>query len=158
MDFGLKCNLKLGGINELCNELKTICIMRNSAVLKGFLIVSGLLLSFIGGSTLVIPIVMKSNAGIDIAGQISVLNDTRAFGAFLLTFGILSILGGFLKGLRYTSSLVITLLFLSLGVGRALSLSLDGMPVDGLVKATILEFVLGIIGLILFKVYQEKKI
>ncbi|MTI32141.1 DUF4345 domain-containing protein [Xanthovirga aplysinae] len=130
--------------------------MKNSKVLKTFLIISGLLLTFIGGTTLMMPVEMKAGAGIDIAGNISVINDVRASSALILAIAILTIIGAFKKNLTYTSSLVSFLLFLSIGAGRLLSILQDGMPVDGLVKATGLEFILGITGAILFTIYREK--
>lgn len=131
--------------------------MKNSKVLKAYLIVAGLLLTFIGGATLLDPVTMKGSAGIDIAGNTSVLNDVRASSALLLAVALLTLLGAFRSGLTLTSSLVSTLLFLSLGTGRVLSILIDGMPVDGLVKATGLEFVLGLIGATLFIKFQDRK-
>ena len=130
--------------------------MKNSKVLKIFLIISGLLLTFIGGSTLFMPVEIKASSGIDLAGNISILNDIRASAALILSLAILLLLGAFNKKLTYTSSLISFLLFLSLGLGRALSMLLDGMPVDAMVKATGLEFVLGIVGAILFTINREK--
>ncbi|MEM6802040.1 MAG: DUF4345 domain-containing protein [Bacteroidota bacterium] len=130
--------------------------MKNSKVLTAFLILSGLLLTFIGGSTLLMPVEMKAGAGIDIAGNISVLNDTRAAAALIFSTAILSLLGAFKPQLRFSASLASPLLFLSLGSGRLLSILLDGMPVEGLLGASILEFVLGITGAILFSVFRIK--
>lgn len=130
--------------------------MKNSKVLKAYLIVSGLLLTFIGGATLIKPVFMKGNAGIDVAGQISVINDIRASGAFILAIAILSLLGAFIKRLTYTSVVALFTLFIALGIGRLMSILIDGMPVEGLVHATLLEFVLGIMGAILFGVYKDK--
>lgn len=130
--------------------------MRKSRLLKAYLIISGLLLTFIGGATLADPVQMKAGAGIDIAGNVSVINDVRAMSALLLALAVIAILGAFVKKLAYTSSLVSFVLFLSLGFGRVLSILLDGMPVDGLVKATGLELVLGLAGAVLFRVFQEK--
>jgi len=131
--------------------------MKNSKVLKGFLILSGLLLTFIGGATLFMPVAMKASAGINIAGNISVINDTRASSALLMVAALLIISGAFSRKLTFTSSLLSVILFLSIGIGRIISIVSDGMPVDGLVKATGLELVLGITGAILFKVYQDKQ-
>ncbi|MEM9649182.1 MAG: DUF4345 domain-containing protein [Bacteroidota bacterium] len=130
--------------------------MKKSKVLKAYLIVSGLLLTFIGGATLAMPVEMKSGAGIDIAGDINTLNDLRASSTLILAIALISLIGAFVKRLTFTSSLIVTTLFLALGLGRAISILIDGMPVDGLVKATGLEFILGIVGAILFKVYQPK--
>ncbi|MEL6560667.1 MAG: DUF4345 domain-containing protein [Bacteroidota bacterium] len=132
--------------------------MKNTKLLKGYLILTGLLLIFIGGSTLMFPVQMKSGAGIDIAENISVINDVRATSAVLLFFAMLSFLGAFIEKLSFTSNLVIVLLFLSIGLGRVISIVIDGMPVDGLVKATFLELILGLAGAIIFKVSQKKSI
>jgi len=69
---------------------------------------------------------------------------------------VLAILGTFIKTLTFTSTLVSFLLFTALGLGRLLSIFLDGSPVDGLVKATGLELILGLLGLILFSIYKKK--
>ena len=130
--------------------------MKTSTALKAYLVASGLLLTFIGGSTLALPVQMKGGSGIEIAGNISVINDTRAASALLLAVALISLSGAFKKKLTYTSSLMSFVLFLSLGLGRVISILVDGMPVDGLVKATGLEFILGIIGAILFFRNQEK--
>ncbi len=130
--------------------------MRNSTALRIFLIISGLLLTFIGGATLFLPVAMKSSAGIDITDNISVINDVRASSALLLAIALLALLGAFVKKLTYSASLISSMSFLSLGIGRAMSIVLDGMPVEGLVKATVLEFALGILGAVLFMVYREK--
>lgn len=130
--------------------------MKDSKVLKIYLILSGLLLAFIGSATLFIPVDIKANSGIDIAGQINVINDTRASGALFLGIAILLLSGTFMKRLRYTSSILAPLLFITLGFGRLLSILIDGMPVDGLFKATILEFVLGAIGLFLWIKHKNK--
>ncbi|WP_459210400.1 DUF4345 domain-containing protein [Aquimarina rhabdastrellae] len=131
--------------------------MKKSKVLKIYLILSGLLLSFIGGATLFLPVTMKATAEIDIAGSINAMNDVRAFSALLLAVGIFSILGALIHKLSYSTTIISSLLFLSLGGGRLLSIILDGMPADGLIKATALEFVLGIIGTFLFIKYRENK-
>lgn len=122
--------------------------MKQSKALKIFLIIAGLLLTFIGGSSLLMPVEMKATGGIDLT-TVSAINDARAAAALLFGAAILILSGAFSSKLTFTSTLVAVLVFLSLGVGRALSIALDGMPADGLFKATILEFVLGSIGLFL---------
>ncbi|WP_109832271.1 DUF4345 domain-containing protein [Reichenbachiella versicolor] len=124
--------------------------MQKSKALKTYLIVSGILLTVIGGATLAIPVDMKASAGIDIAGNISVINDVRGTGALILGIALITIIGAFNQKLTYTSSIISALLFVSIGIGRLTSIALDGMPVDGLLKATGLELVLGLIGVILF--------
>ncbi|WNJ20508.1 DUF4345 domain-containing protein [Pontibacter sp. G13] len=128
--------------------------MNNSKALKTYLIISGLLLSFIGGATLLMPVEMKASAGIDIASNISVINDVRAASAMILGVAILSLVGAFNPKLTFSATLSTILLFLSLGAGRVISILIDGMPVEGLLGATGLELVLGALGAVFFKVFQ----
>ncbi|MBL4651457.1 MAG: hypothetical protein JKY53_01130 [Flavobacteriales bacterium] len=58
-------------------------------------------------------------------------------GGLFLATGLLSILGTFIKKISYTAALVSPIVFISVGGGRVLSILLDGIPVDGLFKATI---------------------
>ena len=129
--------------------------MKDSKALKVYLMIVGVLLSFIGGATLLMPEELKGNSGIDIAGNIGVLNDVRAASALLLAMGVLTLTGAFSDKLKFSASLVATVLFLSLGAGRLLSILLDGMPVEGQIGATLLEFVLGIAGAILFRTHRD---
>ncbi|MEM9527382.1 MAG: DUF4345 domain-containing protein [Bacteroidota bacterium] len=131
--------------------------MKKSSVLKVFLIITGLLLTFIGGAQLLLPVVMKAESGIDIAGNISVINDVRAANSLILALALLIISGAFVERLTFTSSLVAPLLFLAMGIGRVISLLVDGQPVDGLLGATILELVLGAVGVSLFFLFQREK-
>jgi len=130
--------------------------MKESKVVKAYLIISGLLLSLIGGATLTMPVEMKSTAGIDIANNISLTNDVRAVSTLFLAIAVMTLAGAFVKRLTFTSVLGSTVLFTSLGLGRVLSILLDGMPSDGLIKATGLEMVLGLAGIIIFKVFQKQ--
>ncbi|MEM7102881.1 MAG: DUF4345 domain-containing protein [Bacteroidota bacterium] len=129
--------------------------MKNRKVLKIYLIIAGLLLTLIGGATLFLPVDIKAAAGIDLAGNASLLNDFRASAAMILAFGILIFSGALVKSIRFTAVLLSAVVFLSLGLGRLLSILLDGMPVQDMVMATGLEFVLGITGAILFLAHKN---
>ncbi len=129
--------------------------MKNSKVLKTYLIYSGVLLIFFGGATLLMPLELKASFGVIIPQDINVLNDIRAYSALGLAIGILAILGAFKRKLTYTASLVVFIQFLALGFGRSLSMLLDGIQVEG-IPGVANEFFLGIIGAILFIKYQEK--
>ena len=131
--------------------------MNNSKILKGYLFVSGLILTVIGSLTTFNPITIKANEGIEIAGNASALNDVRSFGMLLLATALLSFLGSFKSSFRKPATISTFLLFLSLGLGRSLSILLDGMPSDGMVKATGLEIILGLIGLTLFITNTKKQ-
>lgn len=131
--------------------------MNSSKILKIYLFVSGLILLVIGSLTTFNPITIKANEGIEIAGNASALNDVRSFGVLLLAMAALAIIGSLKQPLRKSASVSTFLLFLSLGIGRLLSIMLDGMPSDGMVKATGLEIILGLVGLILVVVNTKKQ-
>jgi len=131
--------------------------MKNSKILKLYLIISGLLLSVIGALTTFNPINIKIEEGIDLAGNASALNDVRSFGMLLLFTAVFSLTGAFKRTIRKSATISVFLLFLSLGVGRVLSMILDGMPSDGIVKATGLEMILGVSGLIIYMIFREKE-
>jgi len=115
-----------------------------------------LLLTVIGGSTLLMPVVVKASSGIDLAGNINLLNDVRGGGALLLALALTTLIGAFSNLMRFTSTLLSVILFLSIGIGRIFSIVADGMPVESLIKATVVEFVVGSIGIALFLIYKEK--
>lgn len=131
--------------------------MKNSIVLKIYLVISGLLLTVIGSLTTFNPVNIKANEGIEIAGNASALNDVRSFGMLLLATALFSIIGAFKTSLRKSATISAFLLFLSLGAGRIVSIILDGMPSDGMVKATGLEMILGIAGLIIYFIFRQKQ-
>ncbi len=130
--------------------------MKKSLILKIYLALSGLLLVFIGAATLFNPIEIKASSGIDLAGNASLLNDIRATSALILVLALILVSGVFKKGNIGVSSLISFTVFLSLGTGRLISILIDGMPAESMVKATGLEFILGIIGLVLFIASREK--
>ena len=132
--------------------------MKNSNILKVYLFLSGLILSIIGTLTTFNPVNIKAEEGIEVAGNASAINDVRSFGMLLLATAILSIIGALNSSLRKPATISAFLLFLSLGMGRILSILMDGMPSDGIVKATGLEMILGIAGLVLYSIYREKSI
>ena len=129
--------------------------MRNSKVHNGYLIVAGFILALIGGATLLMPVEMKASSGIDLADNVSVINDVRASSAVLLFSGVLIFLGALTPSLKFTSSLISAVLFIAIGLGRVLSVLLDGIPVEGQLGATGLELVLGTIGTILFITHRN---
>ncbi|MEO0405655.1 MAG: DUF4345 domain-containing protein, partial [Bacteroidota bacterium] len=140
--------------DHLCFE-QTIKVMNYRKISKVYLVVSGILLTGIGTLTTFNPINVKANEGIELAGNPSALNDVRSFGFLLLVFAVLFIISGLKSAMLHFGSIASTSLFLSLGFGRVLSILLDGMPSEGMLGATMVELVLGSVGL--FLLLQNKK-
>ena len=130
--------------------------MSNSKTSKIYLFISGLVLSAIGGLTTFTPTMIKAKVGIDLADNANALNDVRSIGMLLLATALLSFLGSFKNSLRKPAIISSFLLFLSLGLGRILSIALDGMPSSEMIKGTGLEMILGVVGLIIFMLSNNK--
>jgi len=118
--------------------------MKNSKVFKIILIISGLIASGIGAAILFSPVDFYATYGIELGDNLNLLNEIRAPGAALLTSGILIMSGAFIDKLTFTAVVVSTLLFLSYGLSRVMSIAIDGMPIEGLVQAAALEIIIGL--------------
>lgn len=130
--------------------------MKNSRILKVILVISGLIAVIVGGAILFNPVDFYSMSGIEIGGNISLLNEIRASGGILLASGLLIMSGAFLTELAFTSITVSILLYLSYGSSRIVSMLIDGKPVDELIQATVLEVVIGIICVFALVKYRKK--
>lgn len=130
--------------------------MKNSKAITIYLAITGLMLTFIGGATLLMPVEMKATAGLQIADNINLLNEVRGESAWLLVTALIALVSLFVHKLKYSSMIMVITAFGAIGVGRLISILVDGMPIESLVKATVLEFVVAAIGLVLFKIHQEK--
>jgi hypothetical protein len=118
--------------------------MINSKILKAILFISGLIATGIGGTILFFPAEFYATYNIALGQDIGLLNEIRASGGSLLASGLIIMAGVFVAKLTFTSILLATLLYLSYGVSRIFSTVVDGMPVEGLQQAAILEIVIGL--------------
>jgi len=119
--------------------------MKNLKVIKIVLLVAGLIAIVIGGAIVTIPAVFYATYGIQLGSDVSLLNEIRAPGGALLATGILIFSAAFVTRLTFTSLVVATLLYLSYGLARILSMVIEGMPDEGLVQAAVLEIVIGLV-------------
>ena len=130
--------------------------MKNSKVLKTILFVAGLIATGTGGAILFMPADFFATNGIELGSNISLLSETRAPGGALLATGLLIMSGAFVAKLRFTSTVVSALVFLSYGLSRLLSMVIDGMPTKGLVQAAGLEIVIGLACVFVLAKYREQ--
>ena len=127
--------------------------MENSRMLKTVLFVSGLIATGVGGLILFTPQTLYVASGIELGHNIIQLSEVRAAGGALFASGVLIMSGAFVARLAFTSAMVSTVLYLSYGVSRVLSMAIDGMPSDGLVQATVLEMAIGLTGVFVLVKY-----
>jgi len=131
--------------------------MKNSKVLKGILILLGLLLTILGLWRLFDPIAFFENSGIILDNNAGLLNEARATGGVVVGFGILILLGAFIQKLSYTSTIAAIVLFLGFGIARLIGFAIDGNPEEALIQGAIMEFVFGLLGVFAFFKYREIK-
>jgi hypothetical protein len=112
--------------------------------LKVTLIASGFIGVYIGVEILFSPISFYATSGIDLGGNVSLLNEIRASGGALLLSSVLIIIGAFVPRLTFTSIMLATLLYLSYGLSRILSMVIDGRPVEILMYVAVLEIAIGL--------------
>ena len=130
--------------------------MKKSIVLKIILVLCGLAFLVAGGVSMFNPEGFTSRNGIDIAGNISLLNDYRGMGGLLIGPAIIMLLGVIHSRMAFTSTVVAAVVYLTFSLGRGISLALDGMPADGLFKATIVETILGLLALFALIQYRKR--
>lgn len=131
--------------------------MNKSKTVKAALLVSGLIAIVIGSAILAIPTPFYATYGIELATNVSLLNEIRASGGALLASGILISSGVFVARLTFTSLLFSSLLYLCYGLSRILSTIVDGLPNEGLVQSAVLEIVIGLACLLALVNYRDRK-
>ncbi|MBL4647897.1 MAG: DUF4345 domain-containing protein [Gammaproteobacteria bacterium] len=130
--------------------------MKNSNVLKAILFVSGVIIIGIGAAILFTPVAFYAKDGIELGGNISLLNEIRASAGGLLAMGIWVMLGIFVRKLTFTSTLISIVIYLSYGLSRVLSMIIDGMPTGELVGAAAIEIIIGLVCVFALLKYREK--
>ena len=129
--------------------------MKDSKIVIGFLILAGLVGLYVGGGLLFFPAGMQEQNGIVIGDNASLFSETRAPGAAILGASLMMLLAVIRVNWRSIGLVIAALFFLSYGLGRLLSLVLDGRPGDPLFYAMFGELILGGIALILL--YRSSK-
>lgn len=128
--------------------------MQDSKFVKAMLIISGVLLIFIGGAYLFTPIEFYSSANqTDISGQVNLLSEIRASGGGLLFGGLLVLLGAFKPQLTYTSTVISIMIWMGYGLARVIAITADGMPNEGLFTVMFIEIIIGVAGIFAIKKY-----
>ena len=121
-----------------------------SYVIKGLLLISGLLAAGIAATILFAPDAFYAGYGIDASSNVSLANELKASAGMLLIAGLLMLAGVIRTELIIASLGTATVTFLSYGLSRLLSMAIDGVPHSGLVSAAVLEIAIGGICLIAF--------
>lgn len=110
---------------------------------KFALVISGTVLTTIGGLMLLHPVVLFELNGIELGRDPGLMSEIRAPGGALLASGVLVLSGIFVAMLKRMALLLSALLFLSYGASRIVSMLIDGAPPEALVGATLVELAIG---------------
>ena len=130
--------------------------MKNSKVVKSYLVVAGIVGILVGGANLMIPIAFNASSGIDLNDNLNLINEMRASGGGLLASSLVVFLGAFIGRLRFSSLLLSVMIYLGYGLGRCLSMLIDGMPSEEMIQIVMFELLVGVVGLYVFLKYKEK--
>ena len=105
---------------------------------------SGLLLTLVGLLRLTKPVnTYLKNSGITIPNDVNLLNEIRGVSAVMLSSGIIILLGTFINQIRIFSLVIAILVFIGFGIGRIISVMVDGKPNKQIIQGLIFEFVFG---------------
>ncbi|MEM9272060.1 MAG: DUF4345 domain-containing protein [Cyanobacteria bacterium P01_F01_bin.143] len=129
--------------------------MEKSKFTQIVLLISGLIAIAVGGVIQISPVDFYATNNIDIVGNVNLLNEIRASSGALLAYGIFILTGAFIDQLRFTAIILSTLLFLSYGLSRFASVVIDGMPVDSLIGAGVIEILVGLFCLFCLWKYRD---
>ena len=131
--------------------------MKRTKVLQSILLLAGIIGFGIGASIVFLPVAFHTQDGIELAGNASLLSEVRAPGGALMVCSLCIALGAFITELTFTSTLLATLLYLSYGLSRMLSIALDGMPHPILVQAAVAELVIGALCMLALVKYRAPR-
>ncbi len=118
--------------------------MQPSKVVKVVLINAGLTLLIIGLWILSSPQGFYAANAIELGNNINLFSEVRAPAGALLVFGLLLVVGAFIRALSFAAALSGSLLYLSYAAARALSVAVDGLPGEGLIVAGVVELLFGL--------------
>ncbi|GHA03810.1 hypothetical protein GCM10008090_11310 [Arenicella chitinivorans] len=112
---------------------------------KSLLAISGALLGGIGGSLLIAPRAFLEMSHIHLAPDPSLLSEVSAPGGILIVTAVLMILGS-IKA-RFTNLALVAgaLVYGSYGISRLVSMTINGLPTDSLIVATVIELSVAVI-------------
>lgn len=127
----------------------------SSYLTKGLLLTSGLLAAGIAATILLAPDAFYAGYGIEPGSNVSLANELKAPAGMLLIAGLLMLAGVVRTELTVASLATATLIYLSYGLSRLVSMVIDGVPHSGLVSAAILEIAIGIISLLVYTRHRK---
>ncbi|WP_430403859.1 DUF4345 domain-containing protein [Hyphomonas sp.] len=117
--------------------------MPDSLFTRGLLGLAGMVGLSVGAGIVFAPVAFHATSGIHLGSDVNLANEIRAAGGPILA-GSLFILAGAVRHRLIRPALALaTLLYLSYGAARLVSMAVDGSPGQALVLVAMLECVIG---------------
>ena len=116
--------------------------------IRVMLFLCGLIASGIAATILFAPDAFYAGYGIEVGSNATLANEMKAPAGALLVAGLLMFAGVFRSQLAFISLATATAVYLSYGLGRLISIAVDGMPHSGMVNAAGIEIVIGTVCLL----------
>ena len=118
-------------------------VLHSLHMVKLVLLVSALVAVAIAGTILAAPDVFYAAYGIDIGGNPTLANELKAPAGALLVAGMLMFAGVVRTEFVGVSLTTATVIYLSYGLSRVLSMAMDGLPHSGMISAAAIELGIG---------------
>ena len=119
--------------------------MQKSRLTQIIVFISSLIALLIGGALLFTPISFEATANIVLPKDPSLLSEIRAYGGVIIASGVIIMRGVIKPAFMGVSLSICSIIYLSIGISRLVSLLVDGTPSDPIITATIVEFAIGFI-------------
>lgn len=119
-------------------------------MLKAFLALAGGIAVGLGTLILLVPVAFYAAYGLELAGQVTLLNELRSHGLSLIGIGLFIGAGAFVPRLMATALAVSAFFYLSYGLSRLAGVVFDGWPGQGLVISGAIELAIGSLALLIY--------
>lgn len=121
------------------------------------LFVAGSILAMIGACIIFAPTAFYASSGINLGGDVSLLNEMKAPAGMLLVAGLFIVSAVVFRRLVVQASLLSAMVYLSYAGSRTVSMLLDGLPALELVQAAIVEAIVGFVCLVILVWQRNQK-
>lgn len=122
----------------------------STPLLKVFLAVAGVIAVGLGTLILLVPVAFYASYGLDLTGQVTLLNEMRSHGFSLVGIGLFVMTGAVIPRFSTAALAVSAFFYLSYGLSRLVALALDGWPGQGLAISGAVELAVGALALLIY--------
>ncbi len=140
--------------------MKNFSFLRTDAIRPTFtyttLTIAGFIVVYIGLEILFKPIAFYAAYQIELPESISLMNELRANGSYLIASGVIILAGVIMPSMLFTSVLIGAVLFSCFALTRMTSMAFDGIPSVNLIYAMGLEFIFAAL-LLSALIFQKKR-